>query len=777
MKATTGTGPAGGRDAWWRIDFTGVVQGVGFRPTVYRVARTMGLSGWVMNATDGVHASVGCARGDIDRFVDAIASQLPPIARIESVAVMPIASPSPLPDGFTIVASRDSGSRPTDVSPDAAICADCLADIASHPRRLQYPLTNCTNCGPRFSIVAALPYDRPLTSMASFAMCPGCAAEYSDPADRRFHAQPVSCNDCGPRYSMATASGVKVDDIEAIISLTAGLIEAGAAVAVKSTGGYNLVCNARDARAVEALRELKCRPRKPFAVMTADAATARRFVRLDEAAAGTLTSWRAPIVVAPLADGGERLPEAVAPGNHSLGVMLPSMGFHHILLKRLGPGAAIVVTSANRRGCPILTDDDDARAYGRENGLAVVGYNRAIVNRVDDSVVRFVAGEPLILRRARGYVPEPIDISLPTDGIVALGADITSAWALGRGTDIIQSPYVGSLTSEEGCRALEESIASMSGLFRVEPRVAVVDAHPRYESRRIGLKLGAARVVEMWHHHAHAVSVMADRGLEGKVLALVLDGTGLAPDGMIHGAELMEADRLGFTTLRHGHFLPMPGGDAAAREPWRMAVSLAVTLFGSADVLPADFVEAVGKTRIQTVEGMIRRHINSPLSCGAGRLWDALAALLGLAHSNSYEAEAPLLLESAASRHHGEATPYPLSDDDPLDLTPMFREILAELRSPDADRRAIARRFHLTYARAWAIEIARASHATGLRRVVASGGVMQNALFASDLSGLLRAEGLELLLPRRTPVNDACIAVGQLAHAAALPANPVCANR
>lgn len=757
---------------WTRIDFDGVVQGVGFRPTVYRVAVARGLRGWVLNATDGVHLTVSASGAQADELVEAIRRELPPIARIDSVKISGIRPPVPEPLAFTIADSRPTAGRPTDVSPDAAICAECLADIDSQPRRLGYPLTNCTNCGPRFSIVEALPYDRPLTSMARFAMCDGCRREYTSPADRRFHAQPVSCNRCGPRYRARLAGGIVIEGNEAILSRTASLIADGEIVALKGIGGYNLICSACSAAALARLRELKRRPRKPFAVMFASPEALGCYAVASPDELHLLGSWRAPIVVLPTAGASRQLPPEVAPGCSTLGCMLPYMGFHHLLLRRLGPDTPVIVTSANRPGLPIITDDDDADAYAAESGIAVVGFNRAIVNRQDDSVVRFDGGEgAVLLRRSRGYVPEPITISDNASGIIGFGADITSQWALGRGCDIIQSPYIG--RQPEAAAALTESVESMCRLFEAgTPGVVAVDAHPRYESRRLGLEMAqrcGARVEEIWHHHAHAASVMADLNIRHKVLALVLDGTGLAPDGRIHGSELMVADLMDFTTLRHGEFLPMPGGDAAARQPWRMAVSLVESCAGENAPLPPQLPEAVGREAVGIVRRMIRRGINSPASCGAGRLWDAVAALSGIAYVNAYEAEAPLLLESLASSSTTDML-YPVDSDNPLSLTPMTLAMLDDIAA-GADPALIARKFHNSYAAMWAMEIERASRLTGLRQVVASGGVMQNMLLVGELRRRLSASGIELLLPRRVTANDACIAAGQIAIAAARRAN------
>ena len=741
--------------AYLKIHIDGAVQGVGFRPTVFRTASRMGLHGAVTNSLDGVDIYLAGADATIaSRLMETVRQELPPAARIDSVEVAPCAK---LPDGatdltFTILQSSTDGRRATDVSPDIAICSDCLDDIRRHRRRTGYPLTNCTNCGPRFSIIEALPYDRPLTTMRSFEMCADCAREYADPLDRRFHAQPVCCTACGPRYN-----------VDAPERVCASLLAAGDLIIVKGLGGYNILCDARRADAVARLRALKHRPRKPFAVMMPSVEVARRYVALSPSEEECLTGWRAPIVIANAATDGYRLPDEVAPGCHTLGVMLPYMGLHHMTAWLL-PDMPVVVTSANRPSCPIIIDDAEAEAYGREMGITVVGFDRRIAKRQDDSVVRLAAGRPLIYRRSRGFAPEPLHTSLPCDGIVGMGADVTSQWAFGRSGDIIQSQYIGSLLGGEGEDALRESLAHLSRLFRIEPRRVVVDAHPAYASSRIGrewAELHGAPVTEVWHHHAHALSVMADYGFTAPTLALVLDGTGAGPDGTVWGAELMECTPTSFSVLAHGALLAMPGADAASREPWRMAVSAVLAVDGELHRLPQALRRAVGDEAVEMAATMVRRGLRSPMSRGAGRLWDAVAALLGVAYTNGYEAEAPILLEQLA-RDAWPAAPYPEAS---LSTAGLLGGIIADVAA-GVTPALVAARFHATFAEAWSAEIIRHATSLGHSTIVASGGVMQNALLVEALDSRLAAAGITMLLPRHTPVNDACIAVGQVFAAA-----------
>lgn len=740
----------------YTLRVTGVVQGVGFRPTVWRLATERHLSGCVANDTGGVVITLWIDGGDdaLRGFVDALRREAPPLSRIDSITVtsnLPDAS-SAVPDGFTIAPSDSADSaRVTDISPDAAICRECLADMQAPGRRHDYPLTNCTHCGPRFSIMKGLPYDRPLTTMARFTMCDGCHREYTDPADRRFHAQPVCCSDCGPRYRLGD-----ITDQRAVARAIAAAVLDGDIVMMKGIGGYNLICDAGSDDALRRLRTLKHRPRKPFAVMAASVADVRRFVLVSAAEEGAMTSWRAPIVILDLIAGVSPL---LAPGLSTLGVMLPYMGLHHMIMEET-EGVPLVVTSANRPGSPIIADDADALAYGRENSLPVVTLDRAIHNRVDDSVVRVIDGEPRIFRRGRGYAPERLRVSDDNaDGAIALGADISSQWALGRGRDIISSQYIGPLVSEGTELFLRESIDKISALCRFTPRRVVVDAHPDYLSSRIGREIASQAglpVTTVWHHHAHALAVMAEYGLDGPELALVLDGTGAGPDGTVWGSELLDVTRGAFKRLAHGPQLPMPGGDAAAREPWRMAVSLWTALGRDVGTLPAVIVEEIGADRLRAVASMVSRRLNSPLSSGAGRLWDAMACLAGLAMTSTYEAEAPVLLEGLASTQPSSDV---RTDETIENLLPLLDRLIGQ---SDGHLFNSARAFHELYAALWVNTIVREARRLGRSRVILTGGVLQNRLLAEMLCRGLRQASLTPLMGRQVPPGDGSIPVGQL---------------
>lgn len=745
---------------WVRADVRGVVQGVGFRPTVYRVATAMCLDGMVENTPSGATICIRGNAATVSRLIDTVTALLPAMAQVEGVEISPC-SPRQGMRGFSI---GSSSGRPTHgvarISPDVAICGECLRDFAASPRRKDYPLTNCTHCGPRFSIVTSVPYDRPFTTMAPFAMCDDCAGEYHDHSDRRFHAQPVACNHCGPRYSMRWPDGSVRGVFNKIVDDCVGALLRGEIVMVKSMGGYNLITDAICGSAVRRLRELKHRPRKPFVVMGADIAALRRFAAPTEEEERLLSSWRAPVVICrSRSDSG--IADEVAPGCSTLGVMLPYMAFFHRLLAAVR--RPIVVTSANFPGCPIIASDYEAMRYAAAAGVPVVMYDREIANREDDSVVRVIDGAPRILRRSRGYVPDPVGLSQWPAGVAGMGADITSAWAFTTDAGIVQGQYVGSLLSESGENFLKESVRHLSCLMRFEPKVIAVDAHPAYSSSRIGREIAAvsgARTIEVWHHHAHALSVMAEYGVDGDVIAVVIDGAGAGPDGTVWGAELLRCSLAGFVRLDHGPYLPLPGGDRASLEPWRMAVALTSSL-GRPELLPATLTEAIGDEKVRVVRRMVEAGINSPLSCGGGRLFDAVAALLGLAYSNGYESEAPILLENIACEDS--ATTYANDMSHPLRLS-FLDEMLEDIASGTSPA-VVSARFHATYADAWAAAAIRAARRERLTTVVLAGGVMNNSLLSGRLAAAIRAAGLEVLLPLAVPAGDGGISVGQVAYA------------
>ncbi len=747
----------------YHIHVRGLVQGVGFRPCVYRLATGMGLHGYVDNSNDGVLVVLQATGAQKDRFVKALGEVAPEVASIERIDVERYRS-AVVYDRFEIAPSRSDGDDVTRISPDIAICPDCLKDRHRQPHRIDYPFINCTHCGPRFTIIKELPYDRGVTTMSDFAMCDTCRHEYTDVNDRRFHAQPIACNRCGPVYTLRDRSGVEEHDYRRIVARLASVLSGGGVVALKSLGGYNLLCDADNEASVVRLRQLKGRYAKPLAVMYRDEATAADDLSLTDEEHRALISWRRPIVVS-----RERAHHALwlNDGYRSLGILLPYMAIHYDLFEMAPSLRRVVVTSGNPSGSPIVIADGEAHDLFDSQVELVISYNREIYNRVDDSVVCEYDGLCRPVRRARGYTPEPLHNLQPTEGILAVGAEQVSSFALGKRNDILLGQYIGELSHRANLDFFEESVAHFTRLFRFTPRCVVCDLHPDYAATVWGEHYAAEHHVPLYrvqHHHAHAVAVMAEYDLEDDVLALCLDGTGYGDDCTIWGGELLRCSRTRYRRLSHQPYLPMPGGDAAAREPWRMAISLLYSLYGEAMPLPPDFVERIGSDRIKLVSRMIARRINTPLSSGAGRLFDAVASLLGVADFNRYQAEAPQKLEQLAE---GAATKvYPFDHDNPLDISWLVVALVNDLRN-GVPRSEIASAFHATYAAMWCAEVARQAVRQKLSRVVLSGGVLQNRLLTDRLMSLLRQAGLQPYLPALVPCNDAGIAVGQMAVASA----------
>ena len=747
----------------YHIHVRGLVQGVGFRPCVYRLATEMGLHGYVENSNDGVLIVLQATDEEKEHFVQALPLVAPAVATIERIDVEECPANCTY-DRFEIASSRSEGDEITRVSPDIAICPECLQDRRRQPHRKDYPFINCTHCGPRFTIIQALPYDRAVTTMSDFALCDTCRGEYTDVTDRRFHAQPIACNRCGPAYTLCDSGGAREHDYRHIVSRIASVLTGGGVVALKSLGGYNLLCDADNEQAVTRLREVKGRYAKPLAVMYRDEATAAADLELTDEERRALTSWRRPIVLS-----HERARHAcwLNDGYHSLGVLLPYMAIHYDLFEAAPSLRRVVVTSGNRSGNPIVIADGEAHDLFDPQVDLVVSYNREIYNRVDDSVVCEYDGLCRPVRRARGYTPEPLHNLQPTEGIVAVGAEQVSSFAVGKHDDILLSQYVGELSRRGNLGFFEESFSHFARIFRFRPRCVVCDLHPDYAATVWGERYAAEHQLPLYrvqHHHAHAAAVMAEYDLAGEVLALCLDGTGYGDDCTIWGGELLRCSRSRYTRLSHQPYLPMPGGDVAAREPWRMAVSLLYSLYGESMPLPHDFVERIGADRIRLVCRMIARRINTPLSSGAGRLFDAVASLLGVADFNRYQAEAPQKLEQLAE---GSAERlYPFDPDNPLDISWLVVAVVDELNR-GIPRSEIAGAFHATYAAMWCAEVVRQAAQQKLSRVVLSGGVLQNKRLVDRLMNLLRQAGLQPYLPAVVPCNDAGIAVGQMAVAAA----------
>jgi hydrogenase maturation protein HypF len=743
----------------------GIVQGVGFRPFVYSLATGLGLRGLVGNDVDGVFAEVEGPPAAVREFLLALERDAPPLAHIERVTATEMRPAVLAPAdaaAFRIVASDPAGARRALIAADTATCEDCLRELADPAdRRFGYPFINCTNCGPRFTIVRDVPYDRPLTTMAGFAMCDQCAAEYHDPADRRFHAQPVCCPACGPVLRLHDRDGKPVEGEP--VAGAARLLEEGRILAVKGLGGYHLAADATRAEAVARLRARKHREEKPFAVLAVDLAAARRMCVIDGAAAELLTSRARPIVLLPRRADADIAP-ATAPGNQYLGIMLPYTPLHHLLARAVT--RPIVLTSGNVSDEPIAYRDDDALSRLGAIADAFLTHDRPVHIRTDDSVVRAFRGRPMPVRRSRGYVPEPVTVrgGFPRP-VLACGAQLKNTFCLAKEHYAVISQHIGDLENAQTLRSFTEGIEHFRRLFDITPQVVAHDLHPEYLSTKYALDLEGVDLVGVQHHHAHIASCLADNGADGPVIGVAFDGTGYGTDGTIWGGEFLVADRAQFRRAGHLAQVPMPGGQAAVRQPWRMAAAYLEQAAGL-DVWRRN------KDRWAAVVSMARQGVNSPLTSSAGRLFDAVAAILGVRDTVSYEGQAAIELEQRADP--GERGAYHAAIDAPTDPDTPFGVRGADLvRAAVADLTAgvpeatIAARFHNGVAALIETGCVLLREAHGLDAVALSGGVFQNLLLLERAVGRLEGRGFRVLTHSRVPCNDGGISFGQAVVAAA----------
>jgi hydrogenase maturation protein HypF len=738
------------------IHVRGVVQGVGFRPFVYRLARANTLAGWVLNGDEGVEIHLEGERERLDAFLDELRTGSPAAATITAIDVDP-AVPSGIGE-FIIKPSRSSEQPTTGISPDLALCRRCLAELfdPADPR-YRYPYINCTACGPRYSIMRKLPYDRAATTMTAWAMDEDCAHEYYDPLSRRFHAQPVACPSCGPHYQLRQGTQVVLGDDE-VAQRSAELLRSGAILAVKGIGGYHLACDARNRLAVAALRERKFRKEKPFALMARDLDTAASIIELSPEARAVLASPAAPIVLAP---ARVALPH-VAPGNRELGVMLPYAPLHYLLFDAGAP-EVLVMTSANRSSEPIAYHDEDARV--RLGGLAdafLVG-ERPIARRVEDSVVRVGRSGAVLLRRGRGYAPAAAAAIPAERPVLALGADLKNAITLVVDGQAFVSQYIGDLDQYESARAFQETIDDLLAMYQVphDDLLVVHDAHPQYRSTAYAARLAAREVVSVQHHRAHIASVLAERDAwDEPVIGLSLDGTGYGDDGTIWGGEVFAGSmRTGLRRVAHLRPAALPGGDAAAQHPVQAAAGFLDQLDDLPDFTLAPFEFPI---RYESARRLLRSGTRVFTTTSAGRLFDVAAALVGFTRPVTFEGQAAIWLEHLA-RQSASAEPYdfPLMGEE-LDWRPFLYAVLKDRRR-GRDPADIARAFHLGVARGLcraSVELCRL-HGVGI--VAASGGVFQNALLVDDLLALLEDEGVTLWLNHAVPPNDGGVSLGQAA--------------
>lgn len=742
----------------------GLVQGVGFRPFIYRIANEMGIKGEVDNRCNGVciHAILSPEQREL--FISRIRKEHPVVATIHTIQVMETEDATVSYTDFSITPSRSNSNEVTQVAPDIAVCLECLHDRESQPHRLQYPFINCTHCGPRFSIVRDLPYDRKQTTMSAFAICPACEKEYTTVDDRRFHAQPVACNYCGPFY-YATYNNVAITDYRTLLDLSCRLLREGEVIAVKGIGGYHLICDAANEQAVARLRKIKQRDSKPFAVMFRSVGQLKEYAEVGLVEEACLTSWRRPIV---LLKQKKALAVEVNRDMQTLGCMLPYMPVQYDWFRVLDT-PALVMTSGNLSDYPIAVTPAEAEDQLSGKVSLLLHHNRDIHNRVDDSVLQVYGGQPCLIRRSRGYVPEPFFADVEVEGILAFGAEKVNTFGLGKGKTILQSQYIGDLKNWETFSFYTESLERFEHLFRFTPTSLVCDLHPDYlssqEAERMAARSGLP-LLKVQHHHAHAAACMLEYGLHEQVIAIVLDGTGLGDDGKVWGGEFFLCDRKTYRRLSHFDSVPLPGGDKAAVEPWRMAVAFLWHYLGESVRFPPGFVERVGEQKIRMLLTMMEKGVNTPYTSSAGRLFDAVASLLGLCDVSTHQAEAPVRLEQVATVEP--YTRYPvIIKEGGISFLPLFEELLNELASgiPVCD---ISARFHNTIAYLLLDEAKRLLQQTGVTRVVISGGCFQNKRLTEQLQRLFAEAGIPLYVPGRIPCNDGGVSVGQLTIAASL---------
>lgn len=747
----------------YRFEISGLVQGVGFRPFIYRLAHEHHLSGWVENRNDGVIIVINGTKKRIELFKKAILHGAPAASDIDSLTVTRERYTEL--EGFMIQESEDVSGKVTEISPDIAVCPECLADMKSQPHRIKYPFINCTNCGPRFSIIRDLPYDRPNTTMDVFSMCHQCRAEYENVEDRRFHAQPVACNQCGPVY-MLNEQGDETQLLDELLQKVSTGLSAGHVYALKGMGGFHLICDAFNETAVSRIRSLKARDGKPFALMFRTLSDAREFVEINHEEEKLLISWRRPIVLLkrkiPITTG-------IADGLSTLGVMLPYMPFHYLLFDALDT-TGIIMTSGNFADEPILISNREAvRQFGNKvNG--VISFNRGIFNRNDDSVGMVIDNIPQILRRSRGYAPAPVRTHMRTEGIFAAGAELVNSFAMGKENRVFMSQYIGDLKNFETFQFYGEVYNNYCRMFRFSPRLLVHDYHPDYLSTKfvedLSNELGGIQRLPVQHHHAHIASVMFSHGLDGEVIGFSFDGLGLGMDGSLLGAEAMIASYKDFHRLYHFEFIPLPGGDKANKEPWRMAVSYLYDCFGSGFwELPLPLHKDFEGRDIEMIKNIIDKSVNTPLISSAGRLFDAVAAILGINYRATYQAEAPLKLESIADISERNVYPIEITGNQ-VQFQTMIR-CIAKDKAAGISNAKISGKFHNTIVRLVLDLAMRIRKESELNRVVLSGGSFQNRILTGKLIKLLSAEGFEIFLPDKVPVNDQGIALGQVAVGAA----------
>ncbi|SPD73031.1 Carbamoyltransferase HypF [uncultured Desulfobacterium sp.] len=742
-----------------RLEISGIVQGVGFRPFVYRLAAETGIKGEVANTSSGVSVIIEGGRCEIDSFCSSILHG-PPLAQITGMSIHNETVKGY--DSFCIAGSRKNSDRSTLISPDISVCGDCIREMSNpDDRRHNYPFINCTNCGPRYSIIADLPYDRPNTSMKGFRMCNECQKEFDDPANRRFHAQPNACPRCGPGIKLYdNNSEVPGDAIEA----AASLLKKGHIIALKGIGGFHLAVDAENSRAVMLLRQRKHREERPFALMSYSLKDIQRFAFATPEGEALLKSAQRPVVILEKRNPNS-IAQGVSPSNNTLGVMLPYTPLHYLLLRH--GFTALVMTSANISNEPIVISNEEA--FKRLAGIAdyFLVHDRDIYNRSDDSVIRPVAGAARFIRRSRGYVPTPVFLRQDVPRMLACGAELKNTFCLTKGNKAFLSQHIGDLENAPTYDFFTSSIEQMKKLLDITPDIIVCDQHPNYLSSTYAQSQQGIRKVHVQHHHAHIVSCMAENTLEGKIIGLAFDGLGYGTDGAMWGGEVLIADERSFIRKAHLAYAPMPGGAVAIREPWRMAISYLYRTFGR-DLFGLDLplLKEIDEKRLNIIIQTITNKVNTPNTSSLGRLFDGIAAIIGLRNTVSYEGQAAMELETIC-KDTRESYDYKWSNGETFNvlLEPIISGVVQDV-TKGADPSIISRKFHNTLITLFTEICEEVRTETGLNRVAMSGGVFQNAIILKGLIQALSEKGFHVFTHRLVPTNDGGICLGQAVIAA-----------
>jgi hydrogenase maturation protein HypF len=749
------------------LSVTGVVQGVGFRPFVHRMALEYRLGGWVRNEAGEVRIVIEGPDANVQRFIESLRTDAPPLARIDAIETQERAPEHP--DTFTIVPSADHDDRRSPVSPDFATCEVCWQELNDPTnRRFRYPFITCTDCGPRFTVIETMPYDRERTSMRLFEQCPACLEEYTTPANRRYHSESNSCPDCGPSVWLVKAGRTStVYRGNEAIEDAADKLRMGDVIAIRGLGGFHLAVDATNQTAVERLRELKNREAKPLALMVRSLDDANAIAVIDTPQEILLTSPERPIVLLTPKEGTS-IASAVAPGLDTIGLMIAYTPLHRLLLEFVE--RPLVMTSGNKSDEPIATDNADAIKRLNAIADAFLLHDREIAARYDDSVVRVVNGEPLFLRRARGYAPLPIELPVPSPKpLVAVGPHLKNTFTLVHGSQAYVSQHIGDLANLETLEHFKHTLDSYKRLFRIEPVAVARDLHPEYLSTRVADEMGLETSIVVQHHHAHVAAVAAEHGITNKVIGFAFDGTGYGDDGAVWGAETLVADLIGYERRCHLRYAPLPGGDLAVRFPWRVALGYLSLEPSAARAFHIAF-DGVGSQEYDTAKHQIDRELNAPLASSMGRLFDAAAAVLGVRRESRYEGQAAMELEALAGSRRGRILPFPVFEDSDgmliLDPLPLLTA-LGDLREAGEDVGDLAAAFHESVSEATAEIAGRVSGETGIRTVVLGGGVFQNARLLVTLQNRLKSKLLTVLVPRLLSPNDGAISFGQAAIAAA----------